>query len=260
MPNVRVQPSTLSATGANTCLDLINLIGQVKLEEDVYTLWLALQEATNAHSILCVVFEGPNSSSSASAQPKKSDKNISVGVDDAWFEYYNNEQAHEYDPLVLTCILNPGVHDWESVWGMIDETMIPPDKLARHKHMLAQCKMDDGLASVVKSEAMDDFYVLVAIGLPVGEDPESEAIVRNIIPHLASSLERPGVLSAPELSEKELVVLRLITKGHTYKYIAEKTDIKERTVKFHAANIFRLLGVGNKTEAIHKANKIYEFK
>jgi len=257
VPILNAKPSKLSAVAANKCIDLINLISQVKLEDDIYWLWMAIQDATSARNIMCVVFELPNNSSPG--QPGPTDKNINVGVDDAWFQYYEEYQAWEYDPLVGACLANPGIHSWDGLWDKIDQTKIPAEKLAKHKQVLIQCSMDDGLVTLVKSESIRDFYILIAIGFPVSEDPESEAILRNVIPHLAGSLERPGVLQAPKLTDKEIAILRLITMGHPYKKIAKTQSITERTVKFHASKIFSALGVSNKSDAIRKASKIYNF-
>lgn len=56
------------------------------------------------------------------------------------------------------------------------------------------------------------------------------------------------------LSARELEVLRLVAAGSTNGDIARKLWVTEQTVKFHLSNIYRKLGVGNRTEASHYAH------
>ena len=52
------------------------------------------------------------------------------------------------------------------------------------------------------------------------------------------------------LSSRELQVYREILKGYPHKLIASKLEISLRTVKFHAANIYKKKKVRHKTELI----------
>lgn len=56
------------------------------------------------------------------------------------------------------------------------------------------------------------------------------------------------------LSTRELEVLELINSGLSNKEIAEKLFISLSTVKTHINNIYKLLEVKNRREAIEKAN------
>jgi two-component system, NarL family, response regulator LiaR len=55
------------------------------------------------------------------------------------------------------------------------------------------------------------------------------------------------------LSDKEREVLRALVKGLSNKQIARELWLAEQTVKFHLANIYRKLGVANRTEATRYA-------
>ncbi|MCW3049051.1 MAG: response regulator transcription factor [Solirubrobacterales bacterium] len=51
------------------------------------------------------------------------------------------------------------------------------------------------------------------------------------------------------LTARELEILRWVAEGHTSARIARKLWVTEQTVKFHLSNIYRKLGVQNRTEA-----------
>jgi DNA-binding NarL/FixJ family response regulator len=55
------------------------------------------------------------------------------------------------------------------------------------------------------------------------------------------------------LTHRELEILRLVALGKTNAGIARALTVGEQTVKFHLSNIYRKLGVGNRTEASHYA-------
>jgi len=51
------------------------------------------------------------------------------------------------------------------------------------------------------------------------------------------------------LSERELDILKSLARGLSNKQIAKEGWVTEQTVKFHLSNIYRKLGVANRTEA-----------
>ncbi|MFO7941486.1 MAG: response regulator transcription factor, partial [Bacillota bacterium] len=59
----------------------------------------------------------------------------------------------------------------------------------------------------------------------------------------------PGPTGREPLSERELEVLALITRGMGNREIAETLVVSEKTVKTHVANIMGKLGVKNRTQA-----------
>jgi DNA-binding NarL/FixJ family response regulator len=65
----------------------------------------------------------------------------------------------------------------------------------------------------------------------------------------------PAKPAAPPagLTERELTILRLVAEGLSNLDIASKLYVTEQTVKFHLSNIYRKLGVGNRTEATRYA-------
>lgn len=66
---------------------------------------------------------------------------------------------------------------------------------------------------------------------------------------LAGASVQPAA-DGPELTPRELEVLRMIAEGAANKTIAWKLGISEHTVKFHVASILNRLGAGTRTEAV----------
>jgi DNA-binding NarL/FixJ family response regulator len=56
------------------------------------------------------------------------------------------------------------------------------------------------------------------------------------------------------LTDRELAILRLVAAGATNQEIAQQLWITRQTVKFHLANVYRKLGLSNRTEACHYAH------
>jgi|SRR5215207_1199505 len=68
--------------------------------------------------------------------------------------------------------------------------------------------------------------------------------------HAAPRVARSGLRA---LTQRELEILRLVAKGAPSSSIAARLWITEQTVKFHLSNVYRKLGVSNRTEASHYA-------
>jgi DNA-binding NarL/FixJ family response regulator len=56
-------------------------------------------------------------------------------------------------------------------------------------------------------------------------------------------------LDHPDLTKRELEILRLVSEGHSNAELARMLWVTEQTVKFHLSNIYRKLKVANRTEA-----------
>jgi DNA-binding NarL/FixJ family response regulator len=63
--------------------------------------------------------------------------------------------------------------------------------------------------------------------------------------------ETPALPSAEagSLTRRELEILGLVAEGYTNAQLARMLWVTEQTVKFHLSNIYRKLGVANRTEA-----------
>jgi DNA-binding NarL/FixJ family response regulator len=87
------------------------------------------------------------------------------------------------------------------------------------------------LPSVIRQAVEETVYT--AIGLP--DDPGSRAA------------------KAAGLTERELAILTALARGMSNAAIAKQLWVAQQTVKFHLTNIYRKLGVANRTEAARYA-------
>lgn len=139
----------------------------------------------------------------------------------------------------------------------------------------------DGITTLAKiKKGHPDVKVII---LSMFEDPEhinqaldngaSGYVVKSINPlDLASAIRQavegtvitrsgPPAAETPRgpqqnpggLTERELAILKLVAEGLSNLDIASKLYVTEQTVKFHLSNIYRKLGVGNRTEATRYA-------
>ena len=71
----------------------------------------------------------------------------------------------------------------------------------------------------------------------------------------AGLTEDPAARAARDagLTERELSIVRAVARGLSNEAIAKELWVAEQTVKFHLTNIYRKLGVANRTEAARYA-------
>ncbi|HEV8283094.1 MAG TPA: response regulator transcription factor [Chitinophagaceae bacterium] len=81
-----------------------------------------------------------------------------------------------------------------------------------------------------------------------GGAPMSPSIAKKVIDSFSPS----KALNHYDLTERELEVLKLLTKGHSTKVIADKLNIAFNTVRSHLKNIYAKLHVNCGKEAIAK--------
>lgn len=68
-----------------------------------------------------------------------------------------------------------------------------------------------------------------------------------------SATTSAAAAAASDISRRELDVLQALSRGLSNQQIAAELFLAEQTVKFHLSNIFRKLGVRNRTEAVQTA-------
>ena len=66
----------------------------------------------------------------------------------------------------------------------------------------------------------------------------------------ATALREPvASVETPDLTRRELEILQLVAEEYSNSQLAKMLWVTEQTVKFHLSNIYRKLGVVNRTEA-----------
>ena len=84
-----------------------------------------------------------------------------------------------------------------------------------------------------------------------GGSPMSNEIARKVVNAFQQEVEYKD--AKENLSTREKEVLQWLSKGFSYKEIAEKLFISVETVRTHIRNIYEKLQAGNKIEALRKA-------
>jgi DNA-binding NarL/FixJ family response regulator len=116
-----------------------------------------------------------------------------------------------------------------------------------------------GLADGADEGRADEVFAAGAsafLGPTAGESDLAFAVRQTYEPsiHLApvrSNGPQPAV--APRLTERETEVLGLVADGHSNGELATMLGVALQTVKYHLSNVYRKLGVSNRTQAILRA-------
>ena len=142
---------------------------------------------------------------------------------------------------------------------VVDEMQNPDDALER----IRECRAEAPAASIVLlTMRMDDERVARAIDagvdaclskatpLPTIGTLVREVADRNIISATPPRLREVKLSGAAgQLTRREREILGFVSDGMTNARIGRELWVTEQTVKFHLSNVYRKLGVSNRTEA-----------
>ena len=124
---------------------------------------------------------------------------------------------------------------------------------------------DAGIIVLTTYDGDEDIYRGLRAGakgylLKDAEPNELMAAIRTV--HSGRKYIPPNIgaklverMSNPQLSDRELEVLRLMVAGKSTQEISAALSIAESTVKYHVNNILSKLGVNDKTQAVIAAVK-----
>jgi NarL family two-component system response regulator LiaR len=172
------------------------------------------------------------------------------------------------EAVKLTCDLKPDV-------ALVDVAMPRLDGIEATRRIKAQCP---AVAVLVLSAYDDDQFVfgLLEAGaagymlksvrgqeivnairaVHAGESVLHPSVARKVLNRFAGVSGKPRERKSLDLlTEREMEVLKMVTKGLSNKDIAEGLCLSVRTVQGHLANIFNKLRVSSRTEAVVHALK-----
>lgn len=87
-----------------------------------------------------------------------------------------------------------------------------------------------------------------------GGTPISPLIARFIVERFRQEQGDGRAAAIPELTNRELAVLKLMATGYSNKLIVQHLSISPATVQSHTKNIFRKLMVNSRAQAIYQAH------
>ena len=159
--------------------------------------------------------------------------------------------------------------------AIVDIAMPKLDGIETTKRIKASCKStavliltaydDDQLVfSLVEAGAAG--YLLKSVrsqeliqavrALHSGESVLHPLIARKVLDHFVSPTGKSKAQESLEtLTQREMDILKLVTKGLSNKEIADELSLSMRTVQGHLGSIFSKLNVGSRTEAVVRALK-----
>jgi DNA-binding NarL/FixJ family response regulator len=160
------------------------------------------------------------------------------------------ELLREYEPDVLVIGLGAGAADAELLETIGEIRSV-------HPHVKV----------VMVSAARDDRAIHAALSMGVSAYCMKSAEPNDLMAAIRQSFDHSIYLAAsqsvaventkswdgggdgPNLTKREIEILRLVAEGHSNSQLARMLWVTEQTVKFHLSNIYRKLNVANRTEA-----------
>jgi DNA-binding NarL/FixJ family response regulator len=108
-----------------------------------------------------------------------------------------------------------------------------------------------GAAGFLLKDAPSSRLVAAVRAAATGDSLIEPSITKRLVERFAEPMPTPGIPARlAQLTERELVVLRLMTRGLSNAEIAAEMVVAETTVKTHVARILSKLGVRDRVQAV----------
>jgi DNA-binding NarL/FixJ family response regulator len=108
-----------------------------------------------------------------------------------------------------------------------------------------------GAAGSLLKDAPSSRLVAAVRAAATGDSLIEPSITKRLVERFAEPMPTPGIPARlAQLTERELVVLRLMTRGLSNAEIAAEMVVAETTVKTHVARILSKLGVRDRVQAV----------
>lgn len=124
--------------------------------------------------------------------------------------------------------------------------------------------IEAGAAGYILKDAQEPDIVQSILTLRAGGSPMSPLIARRLLQRLKTVSAAPGIRPAvpvpaselPELTARESDTLRLISRGYTYKEVADMLGVSVSTIQTHIKNMYKKLSVNSRSEAVFEAQAL----
>ena len=175
-------------------------------------------------------------------------RRVCINYPDRWVETYRAKQLNQMDPIAELIF----TRERPLIWSQVRR-----QKASRaHKDFYGLARefgLVDGFAYGAKFDGGDKGSFFSCIGADLAKHRRHEVLMHYMLPHLHVAVSRMQLgfhASRPELTPREVEVLRWAKFGKTNWEISVLLMVSERTVKFHIENAMRKLNVNNRTQAI----------
>ena len=162
------------------------------------------------------------------------------------------EAAKRFQPdVIITDISMPKLNGLEAL-TRLTAAQIPSKIIILTMHNdadVATRAVRAGASGFLLKEAAGDELVNAIRQVIQGRIYLSPAVTRDVITRIASPAGEPE----PQLTPRQLDVLRLMLRGHRMKEIASALDLSPRTVESHKYEMMQVLGVRTTTELVRYA-------
>lgn len=116
--------------------------------------------------------------------------------------------------------------------------------------------LEAGAAGYLLKSVRGEELVNAVRALYHGESVLHPLVARKVLNHFVASSSKTKKEKPSEiLTQREMDILKLVTRGYSNKEIADELFLSLRTVQGHVGSIFSKIGVGSRTEAVVRALK-----
>ncbi len=170
------------------------------------------------------------------------------------------EAGNGRDAIKLASLMEPDVILMDLVMPVMDgitaTERIKSSGLACHVIALTSFDEDDkvfpaiqaGASSYLLKDISTEELVEAIRAAKLGEARLHPKVMRKLMDQISQQPQKQKPMDGPQLTDREVEVIRLVTQGKSNREIAEVLVISEKTVKAHISNILGKLGVDDRTQ------------
>lgn len=164
--------------------------------------------------------------------------------------------AREEIDLIILDLFMPGGYGGFGLIGLLHERypLLPIIVLSASENSthIKKCLELGVTAFVTKSAPKDTLFEAISKAM-VGEQFVPKYLIESV-PEVARVIDEVDSgadveIIAELITDRQMDILRCISRGHSNKKIARELDLSENTVKVHVSAMLRSLGLTNRTQA-----------